>query len=284
MRVGVLGDEHAGGHRGGEHQQRADERVDDQLDRSPRTRPGPPQTPVRKKNGISIRSKNGDEQRQVLGQERAEHGRLGDHDSRKKKSRGRSQSRRLAAQRSPPRQTNAVSTTRNRLRPSIAELVVDARAAGSSSRSVTSCRPRRGRSRRSRRSRRPACASAPSSDEPPAPRAGRSSAPTQAGGRRAARAGCESRTVSGLDQEVEDHDGDAEDQQRGVGAQRSRSAARAPAAEPARDDAGRAADERAVDEDALEGLLAEAAEPGDRAHDERRRSARRSTTCWTAGV
>ena len=40
------------------------------------TRPGPPQMPVRNRNGTSIRSKKIDEQREVLGHERAEHAAL----------------------------------------------------------------------------------------------------------------------------------------------------------------------------------------------------------------
>ena len=74
------GGEHAGGDRRGEHQQRADERVDDELDRRFHASGFPAPAADQEVEGDQHQVEEGDEQRQVLGEERAEHGRLGEHE------------------------------------------------------------------------------------------------------------------------------------------------------------------------------------------------------------
>ncbi len=80
MSAVLLGGEHAGGDRRREHQQRADERVDDELERrfdASRFRsPAADQEVERDQHQVEERH----EQREVLGEERAEHRRLGEHE------------------------------------------------------------------------------------------------------------------------------------------------------------------------------------------------------------
>ena len=65
----------------GEHQQRADERVDDELDRRLHAaRARGPRSPDQEVERDQHQVEEGDEQREVLGEERAEHGRLGEHE------------------------------------------------------------------------------------------------------------------------------------------------------------------------------------------------------------
>ena len=69
--------QHRRRHRRGEHQQRPDERVDDHLDRRrPPLRPAPPEHQEQERHEHQV--EESDEQRQVLGDERAEHGGLGE--------------------------------------------------------------------------------------------------------------------------------------------------------------------------------------------------------------
>jgi hypothetical protein len=76
----LLGGEHAGGDRGGEHQQRADQRVDHELDRRFHSVGPCAPTADQEVERDQHQVEEGHEQRQVLREEGAEHGRLGEHE------------------------------------------------------------------------------------------------------------------------------------------------------------------------------------------------------------
>src|ERR1700716_3448283 len=137
------------------------------------------------------------------------------------------------------------------------------------SRSVTSCRPLAARSKS-------AIAQIDHANVPRAPRMARARAatPGSSSPENAAAAGSHrgmerGRLTSslGLQEEVEDHGAGADQQQRRVGAQEA-GLQGADRGRPGPDDARRSAHERPVDEDPLEGLLAEAPEPGERLDDQ----------------
>jgi hypothetical protein len=87
----LVGGQHAGGDRRDQHQERPDQRVDDELRRRPHPvarAPDADQEVERDQHQVE----EGDEQDQVLGAERAEHGALGEAEE-EVEERGRSHSR-----------------------------------------------------------------------------------------------------------------------------------------------------------------------------------------------
>ena len=80
MNTAALGRQHAGGDRRGEHQQRSHERVDDELDRRAHAARLAPPAADQEVEGDQHQVEEGDEEGQVLREERPQDGRLGEHE------------------------------------------------------------------------------------------------------------------------------------------------------------------------------------------------------------
>jgi hypothetical protein len=103
-----------------EHQQRADERVDDELDDRRDPVLAVPQPPVRKKNGTSMRSKKTTNSARSCAMQRAEHRGLAEPEPEEEQPRARVVSR--PAQIVVATHSTAVSAMRKRLSPSTPSL------------------------------------------------------------------------------------------------------------------------------------------------------------------